>query len=160
MKNQENGNLNTQIERCFVIKITASHKMQKIIKQRNPSRQLFEIVNFAFMKIFVSLVKIAILGHTSFFVEICIMHYCPNQTLDLGRTPWCKSLRKRRNTLKMAFLSKESKIFIKAKLTVSKSFQLGLLDFIIFCILRDALLKSYITYFNLSFEVAISIGFS
>ena len=33
--------------------------MQKIMKPRCPSRQLLETVNFAFMKIFDSLVKIA-----------------------------------------------------------------------------------------------------
>ena len=38
----------------------ASPKMQQIIKQVGPSRQLFETVNFAFMKIFDLLVKIAI----------------------------------------------------------------------------------------------------
>ena len=50
MKNQKNGNLNTQIERYFVIKIRPFLKMQKTIKQRSPSRQLFETANFAFMK--------------------------------------------------------------------------------------------------------------
>ena len=34
--------------------------MQRIIKEKDPSRQLFETVNFAFMKIFDFLVKIAI----------------------------------------------------------------------------------------------------
>ena len=34
--------------------------MQKIIKLRSPSRQLLETVNFAFMKIFDLLVKIAV----------------------------------------------------------------------------------------------------
>ena len=34
--------------------------MEKVIKQASPSRQLFETVNFAFMKIFDFLVKIAI----------------------------------------------------------------------------------------------------
>ena len=34
--------------------------MQQIIKQADPSRQLFETVNFAFMKIFDFLVKITI----------------------------------------------------------------------------------------------------
>ena len=34
--------------------------MQKIIKLRSPSRQLLETVNFAFMKIFDSFVKIAV----------------------------------------------------------------------------------------------------
>ena len=35
--------------------------MQKIIKQAGPSRQLFETVNFAFMKIFDFLIKTALL---------------------------------------------------------------------------------------------------
>ena len=60
MKNQKNGNFNTQIERYFAIKIRPSLKMQKIIKQRSPSRQLFETVNFAFKKNFDFLVKLAI----------------------------------------------------------------------------------------------------
>ena len=34
--------------------------MQKFIKLRSPSRQLLETVNFAFMKIFDSLAKIAV----------------------------------------------------------------------------------------------------
>ena len=38
----------------------ASPKMQKIIKQVGPSRQLFETVNFAFMKFFDFLVKKAL----------------------------------------------------------------------------------------------------
>ena len=36
--------------------------MQEIIKQAGPSRQLFETVNFAFMKIFDFLIKTALLG--------------------------------------------------------------------------------------------------
>ena len=36
--------------------------MQQIIKQAGPSKQLFETVNFAFMKIFDFLVKTALLG--------------------------------------------------------------------------------------------------
>ena len=40
----------------------ASPKMQKIIKQVGPSRQLFETVNFAFMKIYDFLIKTALLG--------------------------------------------------------------------------------------------------
>ena len=46
--------------------------MQKIIKPRSPSRQLLETVNFAFMKIFDSLVKIAVfmmLFHILMFVS-------------------------------------------------------------------------------------------
>ena len=69
MKNQKIGNLNTQIERYFVIKIKLSLKMQKIIKQRSPSRQLFETINFAFMKTFDSLVKIAIFGALLLYLE-------------------------------------------------------------------------------------------
>ena len=48
--------------------------------------------------------------------------------------------KKERDALKTAILTKKSKIFIKAKLTVSKSFLMGLLGFMIFCILRDDLL--------------------
>ena len=48
------------------------------------------------------------------------------------------SPKKRRDALKTAIFTNKSKIFIKAKLTVSKSCLLGLLSFMIFCILRDA----------------------
>ena len=61
MKNQKNGNLNAQIERYFAKKIRLSLKMKKIIKQRSSSRQLFETVNFTFMKILDFFVKIAYL---------------------------------------------------------------------------------------------------
>ena len=47
---------------------------------------------------------------------------------------------KRRNALKMAILTKKSKNFIKAKLTVSKSYLLGLVYFMVSCILRGALI--------------------
>ena len=40
----------------------ASPKMQEIIKQTGPSRQLFETVNFAFMNFFNFLVKTALFG--------------------------------------------------------------------------------------------------
>ena len=60
MKNQKNGNLNTQIERYFVIYKRSPLKMQEIKKPRCPSRQLSETVNFAFIKFFDSLVKIAL----------------------------------------------------------------------------------------------------
>ena len=46
----------------------ASPKMQKIIKQVGPSRQLFETVNFAFMKFFDSLVKITIFWAFLYFL--------------------------------------------------------------------------------------------
>ena len=45
----------------------ASPKMQQIIKQAGPSRQLFETVNFAFMKIFDFLIKIALFWAFLFF---------------------------------------------------------------------------------------------
>ena len=41
-------------------------------------------------------------------------------------------------TPEMAILTKKSKIFIKAKLTVSKSYLLGLVYLMISCIIRDA----------------------
>ena len=44
------------------------------------------------------------------------------------------------NAPEMALLTKKSKIFIKAKLAVSKSYQLGLVYLMIFCILRGALI--------------------
>ena len=43
--------------------------MQKMIEQAGPSRQLFETVNFAFMKNFDFLVKIAIFGAFLLFLE-------------------------------------------------------------------------------------------
>ena len=42
--------------------------MQKIIRLRSPSRQLLETVNFAFMKIFDSLVKIAVFRASLLFL--------------------------------------------------------------------------------------------
>ena len=58
-----------------------SLKMQQIIKYTNPSRQLFETVNFAFMKIFHFLVKIAILGHFSFFLRDSHHAYLPGSSV-------------------------------------------------------------------------------
>ena len=46
-----------------------SLKMQKIIKQVGPNRQLFETVNFAFMKIFNFLIKTALLGAFLVFLK-------------------------------------------------------------------------------------------
>ena len=46
--------------------------MQEIIKQAGPSRQLFETVNFAFMKIFDFLVKTALFGAFLLFLgDLC-----------------------------------------------------------------------------------------
>ena len=55
--------------------------------------------------------------------------------------------KKKKKCLKMAILNKESKNFIKAKLTVSKSCVLGFLYSITFCILRYApiLFKKYLS---------------
>ena len=49
--------------------------MQQIIKQAAPSRQLFETLNFAFMKNFDFLVKITIFGPFSFSWVICVTNY-------------------------------------------------------------------------------------
>ena len=59
---------------------------------------------------------------------------------DLGSNEWHESSKKWRNAPEMAILTKKSKIFIKAKLTVSKSYLLGLVYLMIFCILRGALI--------------------
>ena len=69
------------------------------------------------------------------------MHYGPNRTLDRGKTRDTNLPKKRRNALKMVILTKKSKIFIKAKLTVSKSCPLELVLFMNFCILRGAPLQ-------------------
>ena len=46
--------------------------MQRIIKEKDPSRQLFETVNFAFMKIFDFLVKIALFWASLLFLgDLC-----------------------------------------------------------------------------------------
>ena len=66
------------------------------------------------------------------------MHYGRNRTRDPEELRDANLPKKSRNTLKMVFFTRESKIFIKAKLMVSKSCLLGVLSFMIFCILRDA----------------------
>ena len=66
------------------------------------------------------------------------MHFFLDHMFDYGRNARRESPKKKRDALKTAILTKKSKIFIKAKLTVSKSCLLGLLCFMIFCILRDA----------------------
>ena len=76
------------------------------------------------------------------------MRYGRNRTCDPGKNFRQKSPRKRRITLKMAFLTKKSKIFIKAKLTVSKSYLLGLIYLMIWCILRDAILQKVVYFKN------------
>ena len=70
-----------QLERHFVIKIRLFLKVQKIIKQ---SWQLFGTVNFAFMKIFDFLVKIAIFRAFLLFWEIRVTSFCPDQMFEVG----------------------------------------------------------------------------
>ena len=55
-------------QRYFVIYKRSPLKMQKIIKPRSSSRQLLETVNFAFMKIFDFLVKIAVFRASLLFL--------------------------------------------------------------------------------------------
>ena len=50
-------------------------KIQQIIKQAGPSSQLFETINFAFMKIFDSLVKTAYFRPFCFSWVICVTNY-------------------------------------------------------------------------------------
>ena len=57
-----------KLQRYFVIHIRSSLKMQKIKKPRSPSRQLSENVNFAFMKKFDFLVKIAVFRASLLFL--------------------------------------------------------------------------------------------
>ena len=66
------------------------------------------------------------------------MHYSHNRTHDRGKTCDMNLPKKRRNAPEMVLLTKKSKIFIKAKLTVSKSYLLGHVYLMISCILRDA----------------------
>ena len=89
----------------------ASLKMQQIIKLTTPCRQLFETVNFAFLKIFDFLVKTAIFRTFLLFSG------------DFRQALWPYTVRlehliradlhdenlseKRRNALKMAILTKE-----------------------------------------------------
>ena len=112
-----------------------------------------ETINFAFMKFFDFLVKIVIFGQISIFWEVCVMHYGRNRTLDWGKTRDMNLPKKRRNALKMVILTKKSKLFIKTKLTVSKSCLLGPVYFMIYCILEDAHLQ------NLSFLRGLSTEF-
>ena len=93
-----------------------------------------------------TVVKIVIFRTFLFFSErfssrISARIKCSSYT-RYSRNAWRKSPEKRRNVLKMAVLTKKSKIFIKAKLMVSKSCFLGLVYFMICCILRDAILLS------------------
>ena len=57
--------------------IWASPKLQQIIKQVGSSRQLFETINFAFMKIIDFLVKTALLGAFLLFLGDLCHKLCP-----------------------------------------------------------------------------------
>ena len=83
------------------------------------------------------------------------MHYGRNRTLERDRTRDTNLPKKRRNAQKMVILTKESKNFIKAKLTVSKSCLLGLLGFMIFRILRGDLIE--ITKYICTLSVTLNI---
>ena len=73
-----------KLQRYFVIYKRSPLKMQKIKKPRSPSRQLLETVNFAFIKIFDFLVKIALFRASLLFSEIPVMLYGRNRTRELG----------------------------------------------------------------------------
>ena len=66
---------------------------------------------------------------------------------------------KRWDVLKTAVLTKESKIFIKAKLKVSKSCLLGFVDFMIFLHFKVCSYLNHKISFNLSVEVALFLVF-
>ena len=59
-----------------------SPKMQQIMKQAGPSRQLFETVSFAFMKVFDFLVKIALFG--AFLLFLCDLSHKLQPKIELG----------------------------------------------------------------------------
>jgi len=60
----------------------ASPKMQQIIKQAVPCRQLFETVNFVFMKIFDFSAKTAIFGAFLLFMSDLCHTLQPKMELD------------------------------------------------------------------------------
>ena len=63
----------------------ASPKTQQIMKQADPGMQLFETVNFAFMKIFDFLVKITIFRAFLLFWGDSCHAFCPDHVFDCGR---------------------------------------------------------------------------
>ena len=76
-----------------ILFVSAKFKTEKCLPYSNrfkttsesPSRQLLETVNFAFMKIFDFLVKIAVFRASLFFREIPVMHFFPDHVFDCGR---------------------------------------------------------------------------
>ena len=83
------------------------------------------------------------------------MHYGRNRTLDRGKTRDTNLPNKRRNALKMVILTKKSKIFIKAKLTDSKSCLVRFVYLMICCISRDTILLSLdlLKFQSLEFQI-------
>ena len=73
-----------------------------------------------------------------------------------GQDLWRKSSKKSRKVQKRAFLTKKSKIFIQAKLTVSKSCLLEPACFMICCILGDPHLQNLSFLRRLSTEIILS----
>ena len=78
MKSQKKVKVKVIGQRYFVIHKRSPFKMQKTI------RQLLETVNFAFIKIFDLLVKIALYMASLLFWEITVMLYGRNRTRDPG----------------------------------------------------------------------------
>ena len=81
------------------------------------------------------------------------MHFLPDHVFDYGHNARRESTKKKRDALKTAILTKKSKIFIKAKLTVSKSCLLGHLGFMILFVLVDAILLSFTLQKRTSVEI-------
>ena len=81
-----------------------------------------ETVKFAFMKFFDSLVKIIIFWEFLYFLGDLRHALRLQSNTQTGQNARHESPpKKRRNAQKMIILTKESKNFIKVKLTVSKS---------------------------------------
>ena len=76
-----------KLQRCFVIYKKSPLKMQKIKKPRSPSRQLLETVNFAFMKIFDFLVKIALFRASLLFLGDSRHAFPPRSRVQMD--PYC-----------------------------------------------------------------------
>ena len=107
-------------------------------------RQLFKKITFAFMKIFDFLVKIAIFGAFLFQSRNSRHALLPKTNDQSWQNVWRKSLDQKRNSPKMANLTKKSKIFIKAKVIFMKSCLLGHVSFMIRWILNNFIFSWWI----------------
>ena len=101
----------------------------------DPRRQFFFCIKFWFFR-----QNNHFLGISPFFGRFASCITAAIEHLNGAERVTRISQKKRRNAQKMVILTKESKNFIKAKLTVSKSYLLGLVCFMIFCILRGDLI--------------------